>query len=157
MPLLKYRPALAASALGLVTALTALPAAAQFQKPEDAIKYRQSAMVLMSNHLGRIFAMVNGRVPFDANAAQVNADIVAMVSRLQFAGFIEGSDKGNTRAKAEIWSEPDKFRAAAQKSQDDIVKLSAAAKTGNQDQIKAAAGAAGQSCKACHDTYQKPL
>ena len=133
------------------------PAAAQFAKPEDAIKYRQSAMALMGNHMGRIFAMVNGRVPFDANAAQVNADIVAIVSRLQFAGFIEGSDKGNTRAKAEIWSEPDKFRAAAQKSQDDIVKLSAAAKTGNQDQIKAAAGAAGQSCKACHDTYQKPL
>ena len=43
MPLLKYRPALATTALGLVTALTTLPAAVQFQKPEDAIRCRQSA------------------------------------------------------------------------------------------------------------------
>jgi len=31
-----------------------------------------------------------------------------------------------------------------------------AGKSGNLDQIKAAAGAVGQSCKACHDQYQKP-
>lgn len=156
MPPMKYRPTLVAAALGLLTALTAMPAAAQFQKPEDAIRYRQSAMFLMNNHLGRIFAMVNGRVPFDANAVQVNADILATVTKLQFAGFIDGSDKGETRAKPEIWSEPEKFRAAATKLQGDVIKLSLAAKTGNQDQIKAAAGATGQSCKACHDAYQKP-
>ena len=34
--------------------LAALPAAAQFQKPEDAIKYRQSAFTVMGNHVARI-------------------------------------------------------------------------------------------------------
>ena len=34
-------------------------------------------------------------------------------------------------------------------------KLQAAAKTGNLDQIKAAFGALGETCKACHDKYQK--
>ena len=38
-------------------ALTSLSAAAQFQKPEDAIKYRQSVMTVMANHLGRVGAM----------------------------------------------------------------------------------------------------
>jgi cytochrome c556 len=49
----------------------------------------------------------------------------------------------------------DKFREKATKSQEDMVKLSAAAKTGNQDAIKTAVGAVGQSCKACHDSYRK--
>ena len=48
---------------------TALPAAAQFQKPEDAIKYRKSAMALQGATLGQVFAMANGRVPFDAKVA----------------------------------------------------------------------------------------
>ena len=151
---MKFRSTLAAAALGLVTALTALPAAAQFQKPEDAIKYRQSAMTVMGNHFGRIGAMANGRVPFDAAAVQANAEIVTTMSKLPFAGFIDGTDKGNTKAKPEIWSEAEKFRAAAQKMQDEVGKLSAAAKTGNQDQIKAAFGAAGDTCKACHDNYR---
>ena len=152
-----YSPALATTALGLAALLTALPAAAQYRNAEAAIKYRQSAMYLQNNHMGRLFAMINGQVPFDAKVAAENIEVVALLnSRMQFAAFIDGSDKGNTRAKPEIWTEKDKFAAAIAKSQDDVLKLAAAGKTGNLDQIKAAAGAVGQSCKACHDAYQKP-
>jgi len=153
---MKHRPALAAIALGLVTALTASPAAAQFRNADAAIKYRQSAMYLQNNHMARLFAMANGQVPFDAKIASEQIEIVSMLNRLQFAAFIDGSDKGNTRAKPEIWTEKDKFAAAVAKSQEDVLKLAAAGKTGNLEQIKAAAGAVGQSCKACHDAYQKP-
>jgi len=153
---MKHRPALAAIALGLVTALTASPAAAQFRNADAAIKYRQSAMYLQNNHMARLFAMANGQVPFDAKIASEQIEIVSMLNRLQFAAFIDGSDKGNTRAKPEIWTEKDKFAAAIAKSQEDVLKLAAAGKTGNLEQIKAAAGAVGQSCKACHDAYQKP-
>ena len=157
MPSMKYRPTLAAVAIGLVTTITALPAAAQYRNADAAIKYRQSAMYLQSNHMARLFAMIKGDVPFDAKVAAENIEIVALLnSRVQFAAFIEGSDKGNTRAKPEIWSEKDKFSAAIAKSQDDVAKLVAAGKSGNLDQIKAAAGGVGQSCKACHDAYQKP-
>ena len=144
--------------VALAAACTALPAAAQFRNAEAAIKYRQSVMTVKGNHLSRIFAMVNGQAPFDAKLASDNAEIVNMLSgNAQFASFmVEGSDKGNTRAKPEVWTEKDKWNAAIAKSQDDTTKLLAAAKTGNQDQIKAAAGAVGQSCKACHDAYQKP-
>ena len=47
----------------------AVPASAQFAKAEDAIKYRQSALFVMGQHFGRIGAMANGKVPFDAKAA----------------------------------------------------------------------------------------
>lgn len=151
--MLKLRPSLAVAALAL---LTTLPAAAQYRNADAAIKYRQSAMSLQGNHLARIFAMVNGQAPFDAKVMNENIEIVSMLNtRAQFAAFIDGSDKGNTRAKPEIWTEKDKWTAAVAKSQADVDKLVAAGKTGNLDQIKAAAGAVGQSCKACHDAYQK--
>lgn len=145
------RVLLAAAALTL-----SLPAAAQFQKPEDAVKYRQGAFQVMGQHFGRLGAMANGRVPFDAATAQANADLVVTMSRLPYVAFTEGTDKvGNTRAKPEVWSKRADFDAAAKKTQDELVKLQAAAKTGNLDQIKAAFGATGQSCKACHDEYRK--
>ena len=144
------------AALAVAAAAVSMPAAAQFRNTDAAIKYRQSAMSIQGNHMARIFAMANGQVPFDAKVAQENIEIIALLnSRVQFSAFIEGSDKGNTRAKPEIWAEKDKWAAAVAKSQDDVNKLVAAGKTGNLDQIKAAAGAVGQSCKACHDAYQK--
>jgi cytochrome c556 len=147
------RPSLAVAALAL---FTALPASAQWRNADAAIKYRQSAMSLQGNHLARIFAMANGQVAFDAKVAAEQTEIISVLNKLQFAAFIDGSDKGNTRAKPEIWAEKDKWNAAIAKSQDDINKLAVAGKGGNLDAIKAAAGAVGQSCKACHDAYQKP-
>jgi cytochrome c556 len=151
--LLSSRVRLSIAALGLAVAL---PAAAQFQKPEQAIKYRQSVMTLQGTHFGRLGAMANGRVPFDAATAQANADLVATFSKLPFAAFGEGTDKGApTRAKPEIWTNRADFDAKAKTYQDEALKLQAAAKTGNLDQIKAAFGAVGQACKGCHDAYQK--
>lgn len=134
---------------------TSLPATAQWQKPEDAIKYRQGAMTLQGHHLGRVFAMASGKVPFDAKVAAEQIEIVALLNRLQFAAFIDGSDNGNSKARPEVWSEKEKFAAAVAKSQEDVLKLAAAGKTGNQDQIKAAIAAVGSSCKGCHDAFRR--
>ena len=142
----------ALAALGLVAAL---PAQAQFQKPEDAIKYRKAVFVVRGTHFGRIAAMAQGKVPFDAKAALASAEVVNVVAALPWAAFGEGTDKGETRAKADIWAEPEKFKAAAQRLQDEAAKLLVAAKSGNLDQIKVAAGDTGKACKACHDAYRK--
>ena len=55
-----------AAVVGLAAAL---PAAAQFQRPDDAVKYRKAAFQVMATHFGRIGAMANGRVPFNLNPA----------------------------------------------------------------------------------------
>lgn len=143
--------AIAAAAMAL-----ALPAQAQFAKAEDAIKYRQSAMFVTAQHFGRIGAMVSGRVPYDAAAAIANAEIVADLSRLPWAGFGAGTDKGaNTRAKPEIWSEPARFRENSEKLTVEALKLLAAARMGNPDTLKTAFASAAGVCKNCHDTYRK--
>ena len=137
----------------LLGAATALPAAAQFAKPEDAIKYRKAGMTVMATHFGRVAGMANGKIPFDAKVAADNAE--TMLSKLPFAGFVEGSDKGETKAEPKIWSEMDKFKAASTKMQEEMAKLNVVAKGGNLDAIKAAVGDTGKSCKACHDNYRK--
>lgn len=144
------------SLLGASMVLTlALPAQAQFAKPEDAVKYRKASFTVMSAHFGRLGAMANGRVPYDAKAAADNADTVSALAKLPWAAFGEGTDKGETRAKPEIWKESAKFKEASDKMQAEIVKLNVAAKAGNLDALKAAFGPAGASCKACHDNFRK--
>ena len=143
------------TAATLTALLSALPAAAQFQKPEDAVKYRKSAFTVMGNHFGRIGAMVQGRVPFDGAAAAANADIVVVMSKLPYAGFVDGTsgtEKGSPNAK--VWSERAKFDDAARKMQDEVSKLAVAAKSNNPDLLKAAFGSAGAACKACHDDFR---
>jgi cytochrome c556 len=53
----------ASLALAAATFAVATTASAQFAKREDALKYRQSVMFVMSQHFGRIGAMVNGKAP----------------------------------------------------------------------------------------------
>jgi cytochrome c556 len=104
--------------------LASLPASAQFQKPEDAVKYRKAA--------------------FD-------------LAKLPFAGFVDGTagtEKG--QPKANVWTERAKFDDGAKKLAADAAKLSAAAKTNNLDQLKAAFGETAGTCKACHDNYRNP-
>lgn len=140
------------AALATATLSLALPAAAQFAKPEDAIKYRKAALTVMGTHFGRIGAMVNGRVPFDAAAAQANAAIATEMSTLPWQGFGPGTEGG--KAKPEIWKETAKFKELGEDMNKKMVALNAAAKTGNLDTIKTAFGATGASCKACHDVFQ---
>lgn len=147
--------AFACIALAATLAALAAPASAQFAKPEDAIKYRQSALTVMGAHFGRIGAMTSGRVPFDAKVAADNADIVATMAKLPWAGFGPGTEKGgNTKAKPEIWTEQAKFLEYSDKLVLETIKLAAAAKTGNLDSVKTAFAATGATCKTCHDAYR---
>jgi cytochrome c556 len=145
---------LATFALAAAAVTLALPAAAQFAKPEDAIKYRKSALFVMQQNFGRVAAMAGGKAPFDAKVAADSAAIAEYMSKLPWAGFGEGTDKGDTKAKPEIWMDKAKFDDYALKMQSEMGKLNAAAKTGSLDSIKTAVGAVGGSCKTCHDAFR---
>jgi cytochrome c556 len=136
------------------TLALAVPAMAQFAKQDDAIKYRQSALFVMQQNFGRVTAMAAGKAPFDAKLAAESASVAAYMSKLPWAAFVDGSDKGNTKAKPDIWAEKAKFIEYSEKMQAEMSKLDAAAKTGNLDSIKAAVGAVGGSCKTCHDAFR---
>ena len=139
------------SALSL--ALLSPLAQAQFSKPEDAIKYRQSSFTVMANHFSRIGAVVKGEKPFNKEEVAANAAVVASLSHLPWSAFGPGTEGG--KAQPEIWKEADKFKAASDKMQKAVADLNTAAKSGDLETIKKAFGATGQTCKACHDNYRK--
>ena len=143
------------AAIAALAATIALPAAAQFQRPEDAVKYRKGAFFVMGQHFGRLNAVAQGRAPYEPVSTTFNAEVVQMMAMLPWAGFVDGTDKGDTRALPKIWSERAQFDAGAVKLREETNKLVAAAKSGDLDQIKAAVGSVGQTCKACHDNFRK--
>lgn len=140
--------------LAAAAAVLCIPAMAQFQRPDDAVQYRQAVFTVMNNHLGRVGGMTSGRTPFNAAQAVESATVLETLSKLPWEGFVAGTDKGDSRAKPEVWAEPDKFKEGADKLQAATAQLAAAAKTGNLDSVKTAFGAVDQSCRACHRAYR---
>jgi cytochrome c556 len=142
----------------LTTALllaVAMPASAQFSKPEDAIRYRQSAYVLMGNHMGRIFAQLKSDKP-DVAAIQKSAAIVDFASQLPGEGYVPGSDKGGTpptKAKPEVFTDP-KVRDVGRAMRQEVVKLVEVSKTGDIAAIRTQFQATAKSCDNCHDNYR---
>jgi cytochrome c556 len=130
-------------------------AQAPFAKAEDAIKYRKSAMFVMSQHFGRIGPVVKGERPYDKDEVARNAAIAEQMSKLPFDAFVAGTDKGETGAKPEIWTGAAKFKSSAEKMQQEMSKLAQAAKGGDLNAIKAQFGETGKACKACHDDFRK--
>ena len=147
------RLALAAAVLAVSGSLYSAGAAAQFAKPDDAIKYRQSAFTVLTTHMGRLGAMARGDVPFDAAAAQASARVVEMVSHLQWDAFPPGSNTGAAKIKGDPW----KDAAAFTKLQGDLkaqtAKLPAAVAT--LDGLKAQVGATSRVCRECHESFRQ--
>jgi cytochrome c556 len=142
-------------ALSIVALLVALPAAAQFRKPEDAVKYRQSVMYVMGTSLyARLGPMVKERVPFDAKAAQEHADVVVTMSKLPWPTFTPDTNGvGRTDAKPNLWNELPKFKDFSEKMQAEVLKLQAATRTGDLEAVKAAYKATDRACTQCHEAF----
>lgn len=146
---------LAAAALTVSAALLATTASAdtlKFGKTEDAIKYRQNSLFLISQHFGSLGAMANGRAEFNADVAKQNAVVLETLAALPWQGFGAGTEGG--KSKPEVWKEKAKFDDHANQFVAEAGKLAAAAKTGDLAQLKAAFGPAAQTCKACHDAFR---
>ncbi len=138
-----------AFAAGLIFAA---PASAQFAKPEDAIKYRQSAFALMGAHMGRLAAMAQGKVPFDAQAAANSARIIDTMAKLPWEGFVPETKDAKTGAKAHLYDNMDEIKQMVERLNQETGKLVEAA--GSLDTLRPQVGATGKSCKACHDEYR---
>lgn len=140
--------------LPIAIACTALPAAAQFARVEDAVHYRQGAWHVINHHFTRIGQMARGRQPYDSRLAIADAEVVASLARLTLAGFAPGTDTPGDKARPEIWTEQARFREMHDKLQADTGRLAAAAKTQDIEQLKAAYAATANTCKGCHDAYR---
>ena len=142
----------ALAAFGFAMMATHAAAQQQFAKAEDAIKYRQGSFTVMGHHFGRLGAMANGKMPFDAKIAQEDAAVLQTVADLPWPAFGDGTQGG--KAKPSIWKERAKYDELVVKFKTESASLVTAAQSGDLAKLKAAFGPAAQSCKSCHEDYR---
>lgn len=140
--------------IGAATA--ALAAATSFAWADEtnpAIVHRQAIYKIVNGHMLNLKAALFLKGPADA----VAYDADAIVAAFQHMGdaYPEGSDKGETKAKANIWTERPKFQEAGKKAYGAAVALAEAAKAGDQAKTADAFKALGGACKACHEDFRK--
>ena len=128
---------------------------AQFAKPQDAIKYRQSVMFLIGQHFGRMGAMVKEQTPYNQQVFRHNAMVVETLSRLPWEAMMTpGTEKGDTRMNAAVFAKQTEFKEAAQTFETQADKLVSMAQSNDFAAIKKQFGAVAKSCKACHGQFR---
>ena len=140
----------AGAALALAVPLTVLAQA----KPETLVKQRQAAMTLQGKYIGPIGAMVNGKIPYNADVVARNATYLENLVQMPWDGFHESTKDVKSAALPAIWAEPAKFQEAADRLQAEAVKLATAARAKDEAGVKAQFGAVGKACGACHESFR---
>ncbi len=142
--------AIAAVAMGLAGSTLAQ------MKPEDEIRYRQSVMNVVGRAFGPMIQMAQDKRPYSRDIVEKNTRVMETVIGLHWDSFAPGTEKGApTKADMKIWSEMDKFKAAADKSVKAVGTLSETLKGGGDEKaVKSALGEVGKTCKGCHDDYR---
>lgn len=141
---------------GLVIAFSSWLAVNAFAqaKPDVLVKQRQAAMTLQGKYFGPLGAMGAGRVPFDAAVVARNAGYLETLAKMPWDGFNANTSSEKSAALPAAFSDAAKFKQAADSFQLEVGKLSAAARGGNEADTKAAIGAVGKACGACHDSFR---
>ena len=143
-------------AIGLSTAALAQ----SIGKPEDQIRWRQSAYHTMAWSMGRIKANVEGTYNKDQVIEAANL-IQAIANSKMGALYQPNTNTGKgwkeTRVKPEFFKpeskeELGKVAGGVGKEANEMAKVAA---TGDAAAVKVQFGKLGESCKACHDKFRK--
>jgi cytochrome c556 len=131
-------------------------AISHYDDKEGPQSYRQSWFALVAANFGPMTAMVKGEMPWQEDQMASYADQLAALTTLDvMRGFADGTDKGTTRAKPEIWKNKADFQAKMDDLNTAVTALQAAANQGtDRKAIAAEVAATGKACKACHDDYK---
>ncbi len=124
-------------------------------KPEVLVKQRQAAMTLIGKYWGPLGGMAQGKVPYNAETVQRNADYLNALSEMPWDGFHPSTKDEKTRALPAVFSDPDKFKKAADRMKSEVDKLVAVSKGGDEAAVKSQLGAVGKSCGGCHDDFRE--
>ncbi|MEH0168520.1 c-type cytochrome [Roseateles microcysteis] len=136
-------------------ACLAVASQAQDRKIESAIKHRKSAFTLMSTYVNRLVQTSEGGRPYNAAQSLEDARAVEFLSRLPWEGFVPGSERGDTRAKDDIWFEEDRFKTLATELQSRAGAMTKAAESGNLPRLRSTIDDLRDVCSRCHKVFRK--
>ena len=129
---------------------------AHFDHAEPKQSYRQSIFALLALNFGPIMSMAKGEMEWDQKLLKEYVHDLDQIANLDLSsGFTPNSKKGKTRAKLEIWENPDDFRSKISELRVATANLRLAV-TNDEDKksVMSAIRATGKSCKSCHDGYK---
>jgi cytochrome c556 len=132
------------------------PAQAQDKKIEQAIKHRRAAFTLMSTYFSRLLQTAEGDRPFDAKAVAADAKTIELLSHLPWEGFAPGTERGDTRAKEDIWFEEERFKKMAVDLELKTAQLAKVAEAGDVKKFKQVFEQTRDACTVCHKAFRKP-
>ncbi|GAA6198943.1 cytochrome c [Aquicoccus sp. SU-CL01552] len=143
----------------LATAAALIATGAVAQDYSANLKARQGQFRIMALNLGILGGMAQGKIAYQAEAAQRAADTLVAVSHIDPGPlWPEGSDNmsiDGTRAMPSIWDENADFLAKWGAFGDAAAGMQQVAATG-QEALGPAMGKLGGACKACHDKHRAP-
>jgi len=122
-------------------------------RSDEAIKLRRGALKLMGHYFTDLSEMAKGKKPYDKDYAARCAANLEDLAKMPYDFFIPGSDRGDTKARPEIWREPDKWRQSREATLVEVAKLARVARDGDLSALKEQVHATAQACKACHDEF----
>lgn len=123
---------------------------------DDAIKGRQGCMKASGKMMSELASMFKGEKPYDAAAVKAAMDAHDLACADWAKWWGEDTQKGETlktRAKPEIWTDPEGFKAAGEAF---YAKYLALGKSTDEASFKAAFPEVGNGCKGCHDKFRAP-
>ena len=137
-------------------ALGALAGAALAQvKPELLVKQRQSVMTLQGKYFGPLAAMAQGKAPYNADIVKRNAAFLDNLTRMPWDTFDPSTKDVKSNALPAIWEQPDKFKEAASRLENEAQKLYQVSQSGDENAVKAQIGAVGKACGGCHESFRQ--
>jgi cytochrome c556 len=140
----------------MFTGVAAASAQAQMAKPEDTLALRKGVFQVIRASFGPMAGFADGKVQLDAARVQVLGARLAAVAPMVSEVFPAGSEKvEGSKAKPEIWTKAEDFKAKNAAFQTAAAKLAEAAKSGNLEAVKAAVPELGKACKGCHEDYKE--
>jgi cytochrome c556 len=130
-------------------------AVSHFNDKEVQQSYRQSWFALVALNFGPMASTVKGEMPWNDEMMQGWAKDLSTLTTLNIMrGFGDGSDKGTTRAKPEIWQNKADFESKMGDLKTAVASLQTAVDGGDRKAIAGEVGEVGKACKACHDDYK---
>jgi cytochrome c556 len=124
-------------------------------KPETLVKQRQSVMTLQGKYFGPMAGMAQGKIPFNADVVRRNAAFLDNLSRMAWDGFDASTKDVKSAALPAIYEQPDKFKEAAARLENEAHKLYEVSRGGDEAAVKAQIGAVGKSCGGCHESFRQ--
>ena len=142
------------SRLGIALCLALATGAAAHSGAEGIVKQRMDSMDAMAKAVKVVGEMLKGTEQFDPTAISDAARSVVVHADQIPDMFPEGSLHGPSEARAEIWSDWDRFTELTKALSSTAGQLAETAQSGDRQAIAGAFNQVGKTCRGCHEAFR---